>query len=105
VGAETRPGAELAARIGDGWTTPAESLSDHLPAYLAALDATGRDRASQRILAAFALPKGAALAGSPWVVDPAGTAARWSAMGADGAVVAAADTADVDALVGAAGRR
>jgi hypothetical protein len=39
------------------------------------------------------------------VEDPAATASRWQATGADGAVVAARTTDDVDLLVEAAGRR
>ena len=105
VGAESRPGAELAARIGDGWTTPAPSLAPLLASYLDALATAGRDRASQRILVAFDLPKGATLETSPWVLDPAAAAGEWRAAGADGAVVGANSSADVDVLVEAAVRR
>jgi alkanesulfonate monooxygenase SsuD/methylene tetrahydromethanopterin reductase-like flavin-dependent oxidoreductase (luciferase family) len=105
VGAQSPAGAALAARIGDGWTTPASMLAERLPAYLEALAAAGRDRAGQRILVAFDLPRGATLGGSPWVEDPAGEAGRWRAAGADGAVVGAGSTADVDLLVEAAARR
>lgn len=105
VGAESPAGVALAARIGDGWTTPAPDLAALLPAYLEALASSGRDRAAQRVLVAFDLAKGATLAGSPWVGDPAGEAARWREAGADGAVVGAGSTADVDLLVGAAARR
>lgn len=104
VGADSRRGAELAARVGDGWTTPAPALAQHLPAYLDALAVAGKERAAQRVLAAFDLPRRASLAGSPWVEDPAGTAARWVSEGADGAVLTANTTADVDVLVAAAGR-
>lgn len=105
VGAQSRAGAALAARIGDGWTTPAPDLASLLPAYLDALSREGRARASQRILVAFDLAKGATLAGSPWVEDPVGEAERWRRAGADGAVVGAASTADVDRLVEAVARR
>ncbi len=105
VGGESRPGAELAARIGDGWTTPASSLAERLPAYLDGLAAAGRDRDRQRVLVAFDLPKGGSLAGSPWVADPAAAAAAWREQGADGAIVGANTTADVDLLVEAAARR
>ena len=105
VGAESRAGAALAARIGDGWTTPASSLADLGPAYLEALAAAGRERAAQRILVAFDLGKGESLAGSPWVEDPGDAAASWREAGADGAVVGARSTADVDRLVEAAARR
>jgi len=39
------------------------------------------------------------------VEDPAGTALRWRAAGADGAVVGVRTTDDVDLLVAAASRR
>ena len=104
VGGESRLGAELAARVGDGWTTPAATLARHLPAYLDALAAAGKDRDRQRVLVAFDLPKGGSLAGSPWIVDQAAAADEWRAAGADGAILGANATADVDALVEAAAR-
>jgi alkanesulfonate monooxygenase SsuD/methylene tetrahydromethanopterin reductase-like flavin-dependent oxidoreductase (luciferase family) len=105
VGAESAPGAALAGRVGDGWTVPAGLLAERLPVYLEALEGCGRHRSQVSILAAFDLGKGESLAGSPWVEDPAATASRWQATGADGAVVAARTTDDVDLLVEAAGRR
>ena len=105
VGAESRAGAALAARIGDGWTTPAGAFAGLLEAYLEELGRAGLDRASRRILVAFDLRKGQSLAASPWVHDPAAEAARWRAAGADGAVVGAGATPDVDLLVAAAARR
>jgi alkanesulfonate monooxygenase SsuD/methylene tetrahydromethanopterin reductase-like flavin-dependent oxidoreductase (luciferase family) len=105
VGGESAPGAALAGRIGDGWTVPAALLTERLPVYLDALADAGRDRATTSILAAFDLGKGASLAGSPWVEDPAATAARWQAAGADGAVIGARTADDVDFLVEAASRR
>ena len=105
VGAESRAGVALAARIGDGWTTPAEAMAERLPLYLEALAAAGKARSTQRLLAAFDLPRSASLAGSPWVEDPAGAAAGWAAAGADGVVLGANTTADADLLVAAAGRR
>ena len=59
----------------------------------------------RRFFAAFDLAKGQSLAGTAWADDPAGSAARWQAAGADGAVVGARSTEDVDCLVDAAGRR
>ena len=105
VGAQSPAGVALAARVGDGWTTPAPDLAGLLPAYLEALAGAGRDRAAQRVLVAFDLPKGATLAGSPWAEDPAGEAGRWRAAGADGAVIGAGSAADVDLLIEAASRR
>jgi alkanesulfonate monooxygenase SsuD/methylene tetrahydromethanopterin reductase-like flavin-dependent oxidoreductase (luciferase family) len=105
VGGESRRGAELAARIGDGWTMPAADLAGRLPAYLDALAAAGRERAAQSVLVAFDLPRSAALGASEWCRDPRGAAERWGAAGADGAIVAANSTADVDALVAAVRRR
>ena len=105
VAGETAAGAALAGRIGDGWTVPAARLAGCLPAYLDALAGVGRDRSTTRILAEFDLGKGELLAGSPWVDDPAGTAARWRRAGADGAVIGARTTADVDLLVDASAGR
>lgn len=105
VAAESRAGVELAARVGDGWTTPAPSLARHLPGYLDAVATTGKARAGQRVLVAFELPKQRSLAGSEWVAEPGAAAARWREAGADGAVLAVNTTADVDLLVGAAARR
>ncbi len=104
VGGESATGAALAGRIGDGWTVPAALLAEHLPTYLDALAGVGRDRSTTCILAAFDLGKDETLAGSPWVEDPAGSASRWRAAGADGAVIGARSTADVDRLVEAAPR-
>ena len=44
------------------------------------------------------------LVGSPWVDAPGETWARWRDAGADGAIVLARTTADVDALVDAVER-
>ena len=104
VGAESRPGVELAARVGDGWTTPAATLAERLPDYLDALGAAGKARSAQRVLAAFDLPRRASRAGSPWAEYPAGGAAGGGSAGADGAVLGANTTADVDLLVAAATR-
>jgi alkanesulfonate monooxygenase SsuD/methylene tetrahydromethanopterin reductase-like flavin-dependent oxidoreductase (luciferase family) len=105
VAGESRIGAQLAARVGDGWTTPASAFAARLPAYLDALSAAGRDRAGQRVLVAFDLPKGGSLVTSPWTVDPAAATGEWRAAGADGVILGANSTADVDALVEAAARR
>ena len=105
VGAESRAGVALAARIGDGWTAPAATLAERLPQYLDALAAAGKARSAQQILVAFDLPRSASLTGSPWVEDPAGAAAAWASAGADGVVLGANTTADLDLLVAAAARR
>jgi hypothetical protein len=44
------------------------------------------------------------IADSPWVAAPRETWERWQTAGADGAIVLARTTADVDALVEAVGR-
>jgi len=106
IGGETVAGARLAARIGDGWTTFDDTFEAHLPRYLEALEAAGRRREEQRVLVGFQGDWLAdePLAGSPWVVAPGETWGRWRAAGADGVVLLARSTADVDALVDAAGR-
>jgi len=105
VGAQSPAGVDLAARVGDGWTTPAPDLAALLPTYLDVLAAAGRARRDQRIVVAFDLPKAGSLAGSEWVEDPEGAAGHWGTAGADGAVLGANATADVDLLVSAAARR
>ena len=106
IGGETSAGARLAGRIGDGWSAFDDNFEANLPIYLASLEASGRDRADQRIIVGF---QGdwlgdEAIADSPWVRAPRETWARWEAAGADEVIVLARTTADVDALVGAVDR-
>jgi len=109
VGGETPAGARLAARLGDGWTAFSETFERDFPTYLDSLRAAGRERASQRVLVGFQWAKGdwsqgRGLAESPGVHAPADEAARWRAAGADGAIVSARTTEEVDALVAASDR-
>jgi alkanesulfonate monooxygenase SsuD/methylene tetrahydromethanopterin reductase-like flavin-dependent oxidoreductase (luciferase family) len=107
IGGESRTGARLAGRIGDGWSTFEDNFETNLPAYLEALEATGRSRADQLVLVGFQgrdWLSNETLAGDPWVVAPRETWARWQAAGADGAIVTVRTSADVDALVAAADR-
>jgi alkanesulfonate monooxygenase SsuD/methylene tetrahydromethanopterin reductase-like flavin-dependent oxidoreductase (luciferase family) len=106
IGGETVGGARLAGRIGDGWTAFDDNFEAHLPAYLESLEASGRRREDQLVLIGFQGDwlSDEVLAGSPWITDPRATWARWHAAGADGAVLLARTTADVDALVGATDR-
>jgi alkanesulfonate monooxygenase SsuD/methylene tetrahydromethanopterin reductase-like flavin-dependent oxidoreductase (luciferase family) len=106
VGGESRPGARLAARIGDGWSTFDDNFEANLPLYLETLEAEGRRREDQHVLVGF---QGdwlgdESVADTPWVREPREAWARWQAAGADGAIVLARNTADVDALVGAVER-
>ena len=93
-----------AARIGDGWTSFEAAFLRDEPVYRATLAESGRDRAAMTASVAFDDGKDARLADSPWVTDPAGTAALWSERGADGAIVTAWTVEDVDALVDAVAR-
>jgi len=106
VGAQTRTGSRLAARIGDGWTAPSETFERDLPGYMASLAEAGRERGGQELLVAFEGGRSDrdALAGSAWIEAPRAELARWQAAGADGVIVTARTPADVDALVAAAGR-
>jgi alkanesulfonate monooxygenase SsuD/methylene tetrahydromethanopterin reductase-like flavin-dependent oxidoreductase (luciferase family) len=101
VGGETAAGARLAARIGDGWSTFDDTFEERLPMYLEALHAAGRAREEQRVYVGFQGEwlSDETLVGSPWVDAPAETWARWADAGADGAILLARTTADVDALV------
>ena len=105
IGGETRTGARLAARIGDGWTT-FENFEENLPIYLEALHAEGRRREDQLLLAGFQRDWSGddRIDESPWIQAPRETWARWQTAGADGAVVLARTTEDVDALVAATDR-
>jgi alkanesulfonate monooxygenase SsuD/methylene tetrahydromethanopterin reductase-like flavin-dependent oxidoreductase (luciferase family) len=106
IGGETPAGARLAARIGDGWNTFDDTFEARLPLYLEALDAAGRRREDQHVYVGFQGEwlSDETLVGSPWVDAPAETWARWRDAGADGAIILARTTADVDALVDAVER-
>ena len=106
IGGETPVGARLAGRIGDGWSTFDDNFERHLPLYLEALAASGRRRDAQRVLVGF---QGdwlgeADVAETEWVREPRAAWERWREVGADGAIVLARSTADVDALVDAVAR-
>lgn len=106
IGGETPAGARLAARIGDGWSTFDDTFEQHLPLYLDSLAAADRRREDQLVLVGF---QGdwlgdSALRGTAWVDGPRETWQRWQAAGADGAIVLARTTDDVDALVDARAR-
>ncbi len=106
VGGETPSGARLAGRIGDGWTTFEDNFVEHLPLYLEALATSGRRREDQRVYVGFQGDwlSDETLEGSPWVTAPRETWHRWREAGADGVIVLARTTADVDALVEATER-
>jgi len=106
IGGETPAGARLAARIGDGWSTFDDTFEAHLPLYLEALEAAGRRREDQTVIVGFQADwlGDAVFRDTPWFTDPRGTWARWREAGADGAIVLARTTDDVDALVEAVGR-
>jgi len=106
IGGETPAGARLAGRIGDGWSAFDDNFEQNLPLYLEALEAAGRRREDQRVLVGF---QGdwlgdADLRESPWCREPRASWDRWREAGADGAIVLARTTSDVDALVEAVGR-
>jgi len=106
VGGETPAGARLAARIGDGWTAFDTNFEQNLPLYLETLAAAGRRREDQLVLVGF---QGEWLSDerfrdTPWFHEPRATWQRWRAAGADGAIVLARTTDDVDALVDAVER-
>jgi alkanesulfonate monooxygenase SsuD/methylene tetrahydromethanopterin reductase-like flavin-dependent oxidoreductase (luciferase family) len=106
IGGETPAGARLAARIGDGWSTFDDNFEALLPQYLEALDAAGRRREDQSVLVGFQRDwlGDSSIRDSPWIQAPREAWARWRAAGADGAIVLARTTEDVDALVEATSR-
>ncbi|HET9614609.1 MAG TPA: LLM class flavin-dependent oxidoreductase [Candidatus Limnocylindrales bacterium] len=106
IGGETAAGARLAGRVGDGWTTFDDNFEQNLPLYLESLEANGRRRADQRVYVGF---QGdwlgeSDIAESAWCREPRAAWARWHEAGADGAIVLARSTSDVDALVDAVTR-
>lgn len=103
IGGETVTGARLAGRIGDGWTTFDDSFEANRPVYLESLEASGRRREDQRVVVGFQgdWRSDERIADSPWVTAPRDTWAWWREAGADGAIVLARTTEDVDALVAA----
>ena len=106
IGGETPAGARLAARIGDGWSTFENNFVQNMPLYLEALEAAGRRREDQRVYAGF---QGywlgdESVAETEWCREPRAAWERWHDIGADGAIVLARTTADVDALVDAVSR-
>jgi alkanesulfonate monooxygenase SsuD/methylene tetrahydromethanopterin reductase-like flavin-dependent oxidoreductase (luciferase family) len=106
IGGETAAGARLAGRIGDGWNAFDDNFEENLPIYLESLAAAGRRREDQLVLAGF---QGdwlgeADIRESPWVREPRATWERWREAGADGAIVLARSTSDIDALVEAVER-
>ena len=107
IGGETRAGARLAGRVGDGWTAMDYNFEANLPAYLEALEDSGRSRADQRVIVGCEggdWLSDVPIDDSPWVTAPREAWARWREAGADGAIVLARSMADVDALVAAVDR-
>ena len=106
IGGETAAGARLAGRIGDGWSAFDDNFEANLPLYLESLAASGRRREDQRVHVGFQGDwlSDETLANSPWVAAPREAWERWREAGADGAIVLARTTADVDRLVDAVDR-
>ncbi len=106
IGGETPAGARLAARIGDGWSTFDDNFEALLPQYLEALDAAGRRREDQSVLVGFQRDwlGDSSIRDLPWIQAPHEAWDRWREAGADGAIVLARTTEDVDALVEATSR-
>jgi alkanesulfonate monooxygenase SsuD/methylene tetrahydromethanopterin reductase-like flavin-dependent oxidoreductase (luciferase family) len=107
IGGQTPTGARLAARIGDGWTPADETFEPLLPIYLQELEAAGKRRADQRLYVSVEGADWLAdfdIAETAWVREPSAAWQQWREAGADGAIVLARTTADVDALVGAVER-
>jgi alkanesulfonate monooxygenase SsuD/methylene tetrahydromethanopterin reductase-like flavin-dependent oxidoreductase (luciferase family) len=106
IGAESVPGARLAARIGDGWA-PEDAVYEQLRgSYLEALAAEGRDRHDVSIVVGMGSGRSYQdnLVGGDWVTAPREAWARWREAGADAVIVTARTTADIDALVDARAR-
>ncbi len=96
--------ARLAARVGDGWTTPATDYERLLQMHLDELAAHGRARNDVAHLVEVSLDRDAPLERQPLVADPASFAAEWQARGADELVVGWVRPDDLPALLSAAQR-
>jgi len=106
IGGETPAGARLAGKIGDGWSAFDDNFEQNLPLYLESLEANGRRREDQTVVVGFQgewLAE-ASVRDTDWIDAPRETWERWRAAGADGVIVLARTTDDVDALVGAVDR-
>lgn len=106
LGGETAAGARLAGRIADGWSAFDDNFAENLPLYLESLEAAGRRREDQMVIVGF---QGdwlgdSDIAETEWAREPRAAWNRWHEAGADGAIVLARTTADVDALVEAVAR-
>jgi alkanesulfonate monooxygenase SsuD/methylene tetrahydromethanopterin reductase-like flavin-dependent oxidoreductase (luciferase family) len=106
IGGETPAGARLAGRIGEGWTTFDDNFERNLPLYLESLAATGRRREDQTVLVGFQDDwlDDHDIAETEWIREPRAAWQRWHEAGADGVVVLARSTSDIDALVSAVDR-
>jgi len=106
IGAGSRRGVQLAARIGDGWAAERPQFEKFLPAYLEALAHEGRSTSDVWIALGFGGGRTGqdALKGSPWISEPREEWQRWHDGGADEIILTARTTADIDALVGAVER-
>jgi len=86
VGGQTRAGARLAARIGNGWTA-FETFARDLPVFEETLLRAGRRREDVATYAAFRVDVEAGRDGASWLVDPRAELERWRALGADHVIV------------------
>lgn len=102
IGGETRAGARLAARIGDGWTA-FETFERDLPIFEEALAVAGRARAEVETYAAIGLESPGS-GRDPWLDDPLAELARWRERGADHVILAPRRAAQVDPLLEALAR-
>ena len=106
IGGETAAGARLAGRVGDGWSAFDDNFEANLPIYLEALAAHGRRREDQLVIVGFQGDwlSDEKISDHAFVTAPREAWARWHEAGADGAIVLARTTEDVDALVAATDR-
>lgn len=104
VAGQTREGARMAARAGEGWTTRPDLLERLLPVYRTACEAAGRSPG--RVVVGFEGPRAGIdyVAGTAWERDPEAELDAWRRRGVDDVVLTARTPADVDALERMAGR-
>ena len=104
VGGESRGGARLAARAGDGWTTTEEGFERYRAAYEEALQENGRAREHAPIVLGLERAKGIPANRQPVFADLRAELERWRERGAEEIVVSWVRPHEIPALLAAAER-
>jgi alkanesulfonate monooxygenase SsuD/methylene tetrahydromethanopterin reductase-like flavin-dependent oxidoreductase (luciferase family) len=104
IGGESPATVRLAARVSDGWTTPAAEYERLLPIYLEELERAGRSRADVAHLPAVSLTRDEPLERQPLIADMQTFLGEWQERGADELIVDWVRPTQLPALLEAAAR-